>query len=288
LLTSEQDSEDPSVPQNLQALSVGNTSIELSWDASSDNIAVAYYEIYRADVKVGETVSLSFEDNGLEPATTYIYSVVAVDNYENRSDPSSSLPIITTDVYVDEEAPTVPSGLVADAVSTSQINLIWEPSTDNDAVKNYKVFRDDVEIAQTEDTTYEDKGLEAGTGYEYEVSAVDNSDNESALCTPVSATTLDLSVNMQSQKDDTQSEITCFPSPSNGVINIRFSVEKAENIDIVILNILGKVVRRVDIENPALGEHTVEFDISDQPRGLYIYQVRTFKGISAGKIELLD
>ncbi len=89
----------------------------------------------------------------------------------------------------DTEAPSAPTGLVADAVSSSQINLNWTPSTDNVAVAGYKMYRDGVRIAFSPTNSYSDADLEPSTTYSYRVSAYDAAGNESNKSPPASATT---------------------------------------------------------------------------------------------------
>lgn len=95
---------------------------------------------------------------------------------------------------VDTSAPSVPSSLSATAVSTSQINLSWTASTDDVAVLAYKIYRDTVHIATSTATTYGDTGLLESTTYDYTVSAVDTSYNESLQSATSSATTFTTSV----------------------------------------------------------------------------------------------
>ncbi len=49
------DTEPPSVPANLQASNIGETSLDLSWDASTDNVGVTDYEVFQDDVSLGQT-----------------------------------------------------------------------------------------------------------------------------------------------------------------------------------------------------------------------------------------
>jgi len=90
---------------------------------------------------------------------------------------------------VDGASPSVPTGLMATAVSTSQINLSWSASTDNVAVTGYKIYRDSVYITTVGATNYSDTGLSSNTLYAYTVSAIDAAANESALSASASATT---------------------------------------------------------------------------------------------------
>ena len=89
----------------------------------------------------------------------------------------------------DRTPPTVPTGLTATSISSSQINLFWNASTDNVGVAGYKVFRNGSQIATTTQTSYSDTGLSPSTTYSYAVSAYDAAGNNSARSRAVSAAT---------------------------------------------------------------------------------------------------
>lgn len=95
--TSPQDDiEPPSKPQNLQRIRVTDTSAEICWDPSTDNIGVAGYNIYRYDrygshttEKIDTVSSSSYTDTDLEPGFSASYKVSAFDrggNHSRRSD----------------------------------------------------------------------------------------------------------------------------------------------------------------------------------------------------------
>jgi hypothetical protein len=88
----------------------------------------------------------------------------------------------------DNEPPSIPTGLSANAVSADQIDLAWSASSDDSAV-SYRVFRDGVEVENTADTFYSDTGLTAQTEYSYTVRAYDEAGNESSPSDPVTETT---------------------------------------------------------------------------------------------------
>lgn len=90
----------------------------------------------------------------------------------------------------DTEPPTAPSSLAATVVGTDQINLSWGASTDNVGVTGYNVYRGGVLANSTTDPVFFDNGLSPNTSYSYQVSAVDEAGNESALSTAVVAVTL--------------------------------------------------------------------------------------------------
>lgn len=78
----------PSIPTDLGASPISNTQIDLSWNASTDNIGVVGYRIFRDGGLVATTTSTSFSDTGLTPLTTYTYVVQAFDIAGNNSNPS--------------------------------------------------------------------------------------------------------------------------------------------------------------------------------------------------------
>ena len=57
----------------------------------------------------------------------------------------------------------------ATTISTSQINLSWNASSDNIGVTGYRIYRDSTQIATTSNTTYQDTGLSSSTTYSYTV-----------------------------------------------------------------------------------------------------------------------
>lgn len=75
----------PSIPTNLSASVIGSTQVNLSWTASTDNVAVDHYEIYRYGVSVGTSSTTSFSDSSLTASTTYEYTVRALDAAGNSS-----------------------------------------------------------------------------------------------------------------------------------------------------------------------------------------------------------
>ncbi len=68
--------------------------VELSWDASTAG-DLDHYNVFRDGMKVAEPAT-SFTDTGLEPETTYSYTVSAVDD-EGNEGPQSSSDLATTD-----------------------------------------------------------------------------------------------------------------------------------------------------------------------------------------------
>jgi len=81
------DNEPPSQPTGLNAVAVSGCRVDLNWNASTDNVGVTGYGIYRDGAliaSVGGSI-LSFQDTTVSPATPYSYTVDAVDGATNRS-----------------------------------------------------------------------------------------------------------------------------------------------------------------------------------------------------------
>jgi chitodextrinase len=95
----------------------------------------------------------------------------------------------STTTATDTTPPSVPTGLSATAISSSQINLSWTASTDNVGVAGYQIFRNGTEIATEATTSYTDTGLTAATTYSYTLAAFDAAGNISGQSAAASATT---------------------------------------------------------------------------------------------------
>jgi len=89
------DSTAPSVPQNVTATAASATSATVTWSASTDNVAVTGYEVYRNGTKVGTTAATTYTDTGLAAGTTYGYTVKAYDAAGNVSAASAAASVTT-------------------------------------------------------------------------------------------------------------------------------------------------------------------------------------------------
>jgi hypothetical protein len=85
----------PSRPQNLGSPAQTGTTIDLVWDASTDNVGVTHYNIYRDGVVVASESSTNHTAVGLTPATSYEFRVSAVDAAGNESTLSDALSVAT-------------------------------------------------------------------------------------------------------------------------------------------------------------------------------------------------
>src|SRR5207249_3420113 len=100
------DTTPPTVPTGLTASAASSSQINLSWTASSDNVGVSGYRVYRNGTQIATTSATSFANTGLSPSTTYSYTVAAYDAAGNLSAQSSSASA-TTPAPPDTTPPTV-------------------------------------------------------------------------------------------------------------------------------------------------------------------------------------
>ena len=106
------DTEPPSVPANLMAPTITTSSIQLAWKASSDNVGVTGYKVYRDGSFLANAPTNSFFDNGLAANTSYSYQVSAYDAVPNESARSVAVARTTLSVPPDASSIAASSGTV--------------------------------------------------------------------------------------------------------------------------------------------------------------------------------
>src|SRR3954447_19575778 len=121
----------PSQPGNLTASAPSSSVVNLSWTASTDNVGVVGYNVYRNGTLISQPITTpdpnpptTYNDETAQPSTTYTYAVTAVDAAGNESTPASKSVTTppasggggtftfapTDDAYVDSSVPTTNFG----------------------------------------------------------------------------------------------------------------------------------------------------------------------------------
>jgi len=95
------DSENPSTPTNLVASNITNTTVDLNWTASSDNVAVTTYEIFIDGAFLDSGVTNSFNVSELTADTSYNFTVYAKDAAGNTSSVSNTKAMTTSNAETD-------------------------------------------------------------------------------------------------------------------------------------------------------------------------------------------
>jgi hypothetical protein len=193
------DTTPPTVPTGLGYRINCNLDVTLQWTASSDNVGVAGYDIFRATsggtfAPVGTSTTTSFADH---LGGVWQYEVRARDFAGNVSAftapvtvlpppcptmPPSSPPPSATSGGPDTQPPTVP-GTPTATTSCGVANLTWTASTDNVAVYRYEVWRASVDGTFQLAATVPTNGYtQTGPGtYQFKVRAFDAANNFSAF-----------------------------------------------------------------------------------------------------------
>jgi chitodextrinase len=179
----------PSEPGDLACTAQTESSVTLTWSASTDNIEVAGYEVYRDANKIGETTDTTYTDNGndLSFGNTYVYTVKAKDTSGNVSNASAALSVKIEDV----KPPSAPSDLACIGHTEKTVTLSWTAANDNIGVAKYDIYRDGTQIGSTAELVYTDRGLAIKT-YVYTVKAQDTEGNVSKTSNTLSVTTADI------------------------------------------------------------------------------------------------
>ncbi len=175
----------PSLVTGLRTTAISGTQINLRWNASTDNVGVTGYKVYRDGVFITTVTTTNFTDSGLSEATTYSYTVEAGDAAGNLGQLSQ----VSSATTFDTMPPGQVNGVTAIAVSNSSVLLRWNATSDNIAVTGYKIYRDGVLVGTAKGELYLDTGLTPGGKYSYTVAAVDAAGNTGLKSTAISVQT---------------------------------------------------------------------------------------------------
>jgi len=179
----------PTAPANLRtgAGSPTSTSVALTWNASTDNVAVTGYRVMRGNTLISTTAATSYTDTGVSAGTNYQYTVIAFDAANNAT--SSNVLAVST-----------PAATNTMGVAT----LNWVPPTENtnssvlSDLSSYKIYyglsptslSNTIVINNIGLTTYVIENLNASTTYHFAITAINNSGVESDFSNIVSKTTI--------------------------------------------------------------------------------------------------
>src|SRR3989344_4734909 len=118
VITGDPDTQAPSTPTNLKVDSVGSSNVDLSWTASTDNVGLAGYRIYRDGLLTDTAGPTSWGEGLLSPERTYTYKVSAVDAAGNESATSNVINVITKSIGT-TSAPVIVSFFSSNATGSN-------------------------------------------------------------------------------------------------------------------------------------------------------------------------
>jgi len=167
----------PVKPDGLQAVALSTTEILITWVDNSTNEDAFIVEAREANQQNFTEVCRtnpnirSFTLSGCTPCHTYFFRVFAY-NSSGNSDYSEVVSVSTPDL-----PPFAPSNLRYNNLTLNSVELIWSDNSDNE--DGFRVDRklvgeypwEEIGIALSPDTTYEDEDLLSGREYYYKVRA---------------------------------------------------------------------------------------------------------------------
>ncbi len=179
--------EPPSTPTNLKAGTITQTSVALSWNASTDDKGVKNYDVYQDGVKVATVTGTSTTVSGLTADTSYKFKVLARDTADQTSTFSSEITAKTLAPV--DNPPSAPTNLKG-VPTTSSVALTWTASTDDKGVTGYDVYKDGVKATTVTGTSATISGLTPNKAYKFKVQAVDTKPQTGAFSSEITVTTL--------------------------------------------------------------------------------------------------
>lgn len=180
-----------SAPTELTVTTTGNESFIVDWDFIDSDADISY-KIYKDSVFLENGIYESqYEDSNVTADTQHCYFIIAEDDLGNESPASSEVCAIVE--APDVTAPTAPTQLSAEPLSSTAIKLTWSGATDDTGVEGYTVYAYDSNTPYAKEVSVESTAtilqLSPDTEYCYSIAAFDARGNSSELSQSSCATT---------------------------------------------------------------------------------------------------
>jgi len=179
----------PATPKDVVAHGTSATAVTLAWSARSEGTPVETYLIQRDGKEAGSVPGsqVTFRDEGLVPGSKHTYAVVAARG-SKHSTASAPVPVTVP-------APS-PTALVQQGADPQSVTLGWSPPADSPPPDQYLLLVDGrttdvVGAPAAGQPTQRLLGLQAGSTYSVQVSAVWSGGGISAPSDALAATTAD-------------------------------------------------------------------------------------------------
>jgi hypothetical protein len=228
----------PPAPAALAAEAAGSSAIDLTWDAPTapSDSTLAGYDVYQGTSPGGESgtpdnnsaliTGTSYTVTDLNGATTYYFDVIAIyQGFEGGGIPSS--PSNEASATTSQGAAPAPAGLTATAAGSSAVDLTWGAPVAPIALPlvGYDVYQGassggesatPVNSVPVTATSYTVTGLDSGTAYYFQVTAVYRS-GQSPASAEASATT-------GSTSGAPEPQVVSFPPLASQAVGVSFTV----------------------------------------------------------------
>ncbi len=256
----------------------------------------------------------TFVVNELYQETTYYFAVKTADEIPNWSDLSNIVSATTIDL-------TAPAAIIDLSALTGDANgaitLNWTAPGDDNMLGTAAVYEIRYSLNEITDLNWletslfmtppsplpageqqstELTGLTPGQFYHIAVKTYDSSQNSSAISNIASA---EAGFNLSTDIDDNENNLPTkfalaqnYPNPFNPSTTIGFALPTSSYVNLTIYNIEGKKVKTLVEQNLSAGEHTIEWDGTNNSgskisTGIYIYRISTETFSATKKMILL-
>jgi chitodextrinase len=217
------DTQAPTVPNSLSASGITGSGFMLAWAASSDNVGVTGYEVFRDGISLGTTATTTFSVTGLVCATTANFTVKARDAAGNWSASSSILTVSTTllpNAGTISGTTTLCAGTTSALSSNGLAGGTWSSSNSAIATINTSGVLSGVSAGTTTITySVSDNGCTSSTTTTVTINPLPNAGTISGTSTLTTGTTTTLTSNGLSGGSWTSSNIAVATVNASGVVS---------------------------------------------------------------------
>lgn len=180
------DTRPPTVPAAPTVTGRTERSLSITWPASSDNVAVTGYEVFKNGSPALRVPGTAATLTGLNPGTRYDIRVRARDGAGN---PSALSPTLSASTKPDTKPPTTPGKPRVTGRTARTVSLAWRASADDIGVTGYDLFRNGKPVLRVTGTSAVATDLRPDTAYKFRVRARDRAGNLSPLSETVTVRT---------------------------------------------------------------------------------------------------
>ena len=185
-----------------------------------------------------------------------------------------------TGYSVDNIAPFPPDSLFGEYVNNNAI-FSWAISEAND-LSHYNIYKNNQLYTSTTQLEFSE---EINGDTEYSITAVDVHENESEMSEIILIST-SLDVDNILLPEDYELK-NAYPNPFNPITNISFSIPQSGLVSINIYDINGELVTKL-IDKPLnIGYHSINWDGSRQPSGMYFVRMDSGDFTETQKVVLI-
>jgi chitinase len=179
----------PAVPTGLAASGTTSSSTNLSWSAVTPPAGCTVsYQVLQSSTVIASPTTTSDAVTGLNPSTTYSFSVEATDSVGNSA--ASSAISVTTQASSCTTKPSAPTGFSASGTTDSSTNLSWNAvSPPTGCTISYSISGGPSTLTTTS-TSDTEGGLTPSTSYTFSLTATDYAGSSSATTVTVSTSAL--------------------------------------------------------------------------------------------------